>query len=122
MSRVRILEAIRKKLPQVFSRPDLAIVALDYSRRLGHDDHRRVSKLYAWEEKKSKTSWGAQTVDYEKIAAAAVQGMKAADVNRFLVVCAFVSDLYCAGYNPTQSPEKNSNLVRTGAPYKIDIS
>jgi len=39
---------------------------LDYFRRLGHDNHRRLSKLYAWEEKKSKTSWGAQTVDYEK--------------------------------------------------------
>ena len=39
---------------------------LDYFRRLGHDNHRRLSKLYAWEEKKSKTSWGAETVDYEK--------------------------------------------------------
>ena len=45
-------------------------------------------------------TWGAQTVDYEKIAAAAVQGMKAADLIRFLVVCALVSDLYCPGYNP----------------------
>jgi hypothetical protein len=42
------------------------MVALDYFRRLGHDNHRRLSKLYAWEENKSKTSWGAQTVDYEK--------------------------------------------------------
>ena len=80
--------------------------ALDYFRRLGHDNHRRLYKLYAWEEKKSKTSWGAQTVDYEKIAAAAVQGMKAADLNRFLVVCALVSDLYCPGYNPRQPLEK----------------
>jgi len=53
------------------------------TRRLGHDNHRRLSKLYAWEEKKSKTSWGAQTVDYEKIAAAAVQAMKTADVRLF---------------------------------------
>jgi hypothetical protein len=29
-------------------------------------------------------AWGAQTVDYEKIAAAAVEGVKAADLNRFL--------------------------------------
>ena len=29
---------------------------------LGHDNHRRLSKLYAWEEKKSKTSWGGETV------------------------------------------------------------
>src|SRR6266852_4429576 len=44
--------------------------------RLGHDNHRRLSKLYAWEERKSKTSGGAETVDYEKIAVAAVQAMK----------------------------------------------
>jgi len=60
-------------------------------------------------------------VDYEKIVAAAVQGMKAADLNRFLVVCALVSDLYCPGYNPRQSLEKNSNLARAAVRYKIDL-
>jgi hypothetical protein len=68
LSRVRILEAIHKKLPDTLSRPDLKMVALDYFRRLGHDNHRRLSKLYARKEKKSKTSWGVETVDYEKIA------------------------------------------------------
>src|SRR5436853_2212350 len=102
-----LLEAIRKKLPDVFARPDLEMIALDYFRRLGHDNHRRLSKLHEWEEKKSKASWGAETVDYEKIAATAVQAMKAADVNRFLVVCALVSDLYCPGYNPRQSLGKD---------------
>ena len=121
-SRVRILEAIRKKLPEALSRPDLEMVALDYFRRLGHDNHRRLSKLYAWEEKKSKTSWGAQTVDYEKIAAAAVQAMKTADLTRFLVVCALISDLYCPGYNPKQSLPKHSNLARAAGRYKIDIA
>jgi len=77
-----LLEAIRKKLPDVFARPDLEMIALDYFRRLGHDNHRRLSKLHEWEEKKSKASWGAETVDYEKIAVTAVQAMKAADVNR----------------------------------------
>ncbi len=120
LSRVRVLEAIRKKLPDAISRPDLEMVALDYFRRLGHDNHRRLSKLYAWEEKKSKTSWGAQTVDYEKIAAAAVQAMKAADLNRFLVICALISDLYCPGYNPRQPLEKNSNLAHAAARYKVD--
>jgi len=122
LSRVRVLEAIRKKLPDVLSRPDLEMVALDYFRRLGHDNHRRLSKLYAWEEKKSKTSWGAQTVDYEKIATAAVQDMKTADLNRFLVVCALVSDLCCPGYNPRQSLEKNSNLARAATQHKIDFA
>jgi hypothetical protein len=100
LSRVRVLEAISKKLPDALSRPDLEMVALDYFRRLGHDNHRRLSKLYSWEEKKSKTSWGAQTVDYEKIAAAAAQAMKTADLNRFLLVCALVSDLYCPRLQP----------------------
>ena len=119
-SRVRILEAMRKKLPDALSRPDLEMVALDYFRRLGHDNHRRLSKLYAWEEKKSKTSWGAQTVDYAKIATAAVQGIKAVDLDRFLVVCALVSDLYCPGFNPRQSLEKDSNLARVASQSKVD--
>jgi len=119
LSRVRILEAIRKKLPDALSRPDLEMVAFDYFRRLGHDNHRRLCKVYAWEEKKSKTSWGAQAVDYEKIAAAAVEAMTAADVHRFLVVCALASDLYCPGYNPKQSLAKDSNLARTAARYKV---
>src|SRR5690348_6891271 len=122
LSRVRILEAIRKKLPDAFSRPDLEMVALDYFRRLGHDNHRRLSKLYAWEEKKSKTSWGAQTVDYEKIAASAVQAMKPADLNRFLVICALVSDLYCPGYDRRQSLAKDSDLARSAARYKVDTA
>jgi hypothetical protein len=121
-SRVRILEAIRKKLPDVLSRLDLEMVALDYFRRLGHDNHRRLSKLYAWEEKKSKTSWGAETVDYEKIAAAAVQAMTAADLHRFVVVCALASDLYCPGYDPRQQLAKNSNLARAAARCKIDTA
>jgi hypothetical protein len=100
----------------------LEMVALDYFRRLGHDNHRRLSKLYAWEEKKSKTSWGAQTVDYEKIAASSVQAMKPADLNRFLVVCALVSDLYCPGSDPRQSLAKDSNLARTAVRYKVDMA
>jgi hypothetical protein len=122
LSRVRILDAIRKKLPDVLSRPDLEMVVLDYFRRLGHDNHRRLSKVYGWEEKKSKASWGAQIVDYEKIAAAAVQAMTAADLHRFLVVCALVSDLYCPGYNPRQSLAKDSNLARTAMRYKVDAA
>ncbi len=122
LSRVRVLEAIRKKLPDVLSRPDLEMVALDYFRRLGHDNHRRLSKLYAWEEKKSKTSWGAETVDYERIGATVVQAMNTADLHRFLIVCALASDLYCPGYNPKQSLAKDSNLALAAARYKIDIT
>jgi hypothetical protein len=98
------------------------MVALDYFRRLGHDNHRHLCKLYGWEEKKCKTSWGAQTVEYEKIAAAAVPAMTAADLHRLLVICPLVSDLYCPGYNPRQSLEKNSTLARTAARYKVDLA
>ncbi len=50
-----------------------------------------------------------------------MQAMKPADLNRFLVVCALVSNLYCPGYNPRQSFEKNSNFARTAVRYKIDL-
>ena len=96
------------------------MVVLDYFRRLGHDNHRHHCKVYGWEEKKTKTSWGAQSMDYEKIASAAVQAMTAADLHRFLVVCALASDLYCPGYNPSQPLEKHSNLARSAARYKVD--
>jgi hypothetical protein len=49
-----------------------------------------------------------------------LQPMKAADLNRFLVVCALVSDLYCPGYNPRQPLAKDANLARTAVRYKID--
>ena len=65
---------------------------------------------------------GSEIVDYEKIATAAVEAMKPSDLNRFLVVCALVSDLYWPGYNPRQSLEKTSNLARTAARYKVDCA
>jgi ParB family chromosome partitioning protein len=119
-SRFRILDAVRKKLPDILPRADVEMVALDYFRRLGHDNHRRLCRVYGWQEKKSKTSWGGQTVDYEKIATAAVEAMTAADLHRFLVVCALVSDLYCPGYNPGQPLAKDSNLARAASRYKVD--
>lgn len=119
-SRVYILDAIRKKLPGSFSRPDHEMAALDYFRRLGHDNHRRLCRVYGWEEKKTKAAWGGTTVDYEAIAGKATREMNAQDLQRFVVVCALVSDLYCPGFNPRQSLANDSNLARTAARYKID--
>jgi hypothetical protein len=48
--------------------------------------------------------------------------MKAADLHRFLMVCALVSDLYCPGYNPKQSLAKDSNLACTAVRNKIDLT
>src|SRR5258708_20421753 len=94
------------------------MVALDYFQRLGHDNHRGLCKLYAWEEKKTMTSWGAETVDHERIAAAAVQAMTAADLHPFLVICAVVSDLYCPAYNPNQPLPKDPNPTLAPPPHK----
>lgn len=72
------------------------------------------------EEMKSKASWGGTTVDYEAITGKAVREMNAQDLQRFVVVCALVSDLYCPGFNPRESLAKNANLGRTAARYEID--
>jgi hypothetical protein len=48
--RFRVLDAIRKQLPATLSRADLEMVVLDYFQRLGHDNHRRICRAYAWEE------------------------------------------------------------------------
>ncbi len=58
-SRSRILQAVRQKLPPEVARTDFEMVALDYFRRLGHDNHHRLFQIYGWEEKKTKTSWVA---------------------------------------------------------------
>jgi hypothetical protein len=65
---------------------------------------------------------GAETVDYEKIAAAAVQAMTPSDIHRFLVVGALVSDLYCPGYNPRQPLARDLRLANTAAPYTVAIA
>jgi ParB family chromosome partitioning protein len=120
--RVRTLDAIRKKLPATLSPSDLEMVALDYFQRLGHDNHRRLCRVYGWEEKKTKVSWGGTAVDYQSIAGNAAREMKPQDLQRFLVVCALVSDLYCPAYNPRQTLAKESNLARAAARYKIDAA
>lgn len=120
-TRVRILNAIRKKLPATLSRPDLELAALDYFDRLCHDNHRCLC-VYGWEEKKTKASWGGSTVDCKTIAGKAVREMTPQGVQHFLVACALVSDLYCPGYNPRQALAKDSNLALAAARYKIDTA
>jgi ParB family chromosome partitioning protein len=121
-TRVRILEAIRKKLPATLSRPDLEMAVLDYFERLGHDNHLRLCRVYGWEEKKTKASWGGSTVDYKTIAGKAVREMNTREMQHFLIVCALASDLYCPGDNLHQSLAKDSNLARTAIRYKLDTA
>jgi hypothetical protein len=58
----------------------------------GHDNHHRLFQVYGWAEKKTKTSWGGNTVDHEKLAEARIRAMTAADLNRFMVTCTLVPD------------------------------
>jgi len=48
--------------------------------------------------------------------------MSTPEVQRFLVVCSLVSDLYCPGYNPRQPLAKDSNLAQAASRYKIDTA
>jgi hypothetical protein len=61
-------------------------------------------------------------VDYEKLAEARIRAMRAADLNRFIVTCALVPDLYCPGYSSAEPLSKETNLMRTAARYKVDAS
>jgi ParB family chromosome partitioning protein len=121
-SRHRILQAVREKLPVDLGRADCEMVALDYFRRLGHDNHHRLFQAYGWEEKKTKTSWGGTSVDHEKLAQAQVRGMTTADLNRFVVLCSLVPDLYCPGYSPSETLSKEANLMQAAIRYKVDAS
>jgi ParB family transcriptional regulator, chromosome partitioning protein len=121
-SRSRILQAVRQKLPSALARADFEMVALDYFRRLGHDNHHRVFQVYGWEEKKTKTSWGGTSVDHEKLAEVQIREMSTADLNRFLVSCALVPDLYCPGYSSADVLSKEANLMKSAGRYRVDAS
>jgi ParB family chromosome partitioning protein len=121
-SRSRTLKAIRQKLPPALARADFEMVALDYFRRLGHDNHHRLFQVYGWEEKKTKSSWGGNSVDHEKLAEVRIRAMRKADLNRFLVTCSLVPDLFCPGYGSTEILSKEVNLMRTAVRYRVDAS
>lgn len=121
-ARTRILNAVRHRLPSALVRADFEMVALDYFRRLGHDNHHRLFQVYGWAEKKTKTSWGGTSVDHEALAAARIHAMTAIDLNRFIITCALIPDLYCPGYSSAEALSKEANLMRTAARYKVDPS
>jgi ParB family chromosome partitioning protein len=121
-ARSRILKAVREKLPAALARADFEMAAQDYFRRLGHDNHHRLFQVYGWEEKKTKSSWGGNTVDHEKLAEARIHAMTRTELNRFLVTCSLVSDLYCPGYSSAETLSKEANLARTAVRYRVDTS
>jgi hypothetical protein len=58
----------------------------------------------------------------EIMAQTQIRAMTAADVNRFMVTCALVPDLYCPGYSSAETLSKESNLIRSAVRYKVDAS
>lgn len=62
------------------------------------------------------------SVDYEKLVKARIRGMTAADLNRFMVTCALVPDLYCPGYSSAETLSKEANLMRTAPRYKVGVA
>lgn len=121
-ARLRILQAVRQELPGTLSRPDFEMVALDYFRRLGHDNHHRLFQVYGWDEKKTKTSWGGMSVEHEKLALDRIRSMSIADLNRFMVTCALVPDLYYSGFGGDEVLSKESNLAQAVSRYKISAT
>ncbi|MCL4524864.1 MAG: ParB/RepB/Spo0J family partition protein [Acidobacteria bacterium] len=121
-ARLRILQAVRQELPGTLNRADFEMVALDYFRRLGHDNHHRLFQVYGWEEKKTKASWGGMSVDHEKLAQDQIRSMTAADLNRFMATCALVPDLYYLGFGGDEVLSKDSNLSEAAFRYKVSAT
>lgn len=48
--------------------------------------------------------------------------MTTADLNRFLVTCALVPDLYCPGYSSAETLSKEANLMKAAARYRVYAS
>jgi ParB family chromosome partitioning protein len=121
-ARCRILQAVREKLPDALGRADFEMAGLDYFRRLGHDNHHRLFQVYGWEERKTKTSWGGMSVDHEKLAQEQIRSMTPADLNRFMVTCALVSDLHYSGFGSDEVLSKESNLAQAASRYKVSAA
>jgi len=117
--RKRLLEEVYKRVPAEFSRHELDLVALSYFRQLGHDSQHRIFKFFAWDTAKAKNGNGGY-LDYPKVASARLDKMTAADIGRFLVVCALASELYCPTFMSSATLVKDSNLAMAARHYKVN--
>jgi hypothetical protein len=116
--RKRLLTEIYKRAPAELGRHELDLIALSHFQQLGHDSQHRIFKFFAWEEAKSKAPNGAY-VDYPKPASAKLEKMTAAEIGKFLVVCALATELYfptCYGV----PAGKDSKLIREATHYKVN--
>jgi hypothetical protein len=117
--RKRLLEEVYKRVPSELSRHELDLVALSYFCQLGHDSQHRIFKFFAWEAAKTKAQNGGYT-DYPKLTSVKLDKMTAADIGRFLVICALASDLYCPTYMSSPTVAKDSNLAMAARHYKVN--
>ena len=86
---------------------------------LAHDSQHRIFKFLAWEAPKTKGSYGGYA-DYPKLASTKLEAMTAAEIGRFLVVCALASDLYCPTYLSGAMLAKDSKLAKEAEHYKVN--
>jgi len=117
--RKRLLEEVYKRVPAELSRHELDLVALSYFQQLGHDSQHRLFKFFGWEATKTKAANGGYA-DYPKLAAAKLDKMTAAEIGKFLVVCALASNLYCPSYLSGAALGKDSDLAKEAGHYNIN--
>jgi len=119
--RKRLLEEVWKRVPGELSRHELHLIAQNYFHVLGHDSQHRIFKFFAWEVSKRKTSSGGYA-DYPKLVSTRLEAMTAAEIGKFLMVCALASDLYCPTYLSGATLAKDSNLLKEAAHYKVNVA
>ena len=59
-------------------------------------------------------------MDHEKLAEARIRAMTIANLNRFIVTCALVPDLYCPSYSSAETLSKETNLMKAAVRYKVE--
>jgi ParB family chromosome partitioning protein len=116
--RKRLLTEVHKRVPGELGRHELDLIASSYFQQLGHDSQHRLSKFFSWDETKTKAVNGGYT-DYLKLASAKLDKMAAAEIGKFLVVCALASELYFPTYYGNTSP-KDTKLAREATYYKVN--
>ena len=114
-----IIEEVVKHVSDQLARHEFDFVAARYFEQLDHDNQHRIFKFFRWELPKSNGSY-AGYVDYSKLAAPKLEGMTAATLGKFLIVCALASELYCPAYVSSPALSKDSQLAKQAAHYRIN--
>ncbi|TAM80986.1 MAG: ParB/RepB/Spo0J family partition protein [Acidobacteria bacterium] len=117
--RRRLLEEVYKRVPSPLGRHELDLVAVSLFQQIGHDSQQRLVKFFGWDETKTKAANGGYS-DYPKLASAKLDRMAAAEIGKFLMVCALAGELYFPTYCSGITLAKDSALAREVVHYKIN--